>query len=338
MSARTVESDEDDDRPRLPERTVLPINTRSRKSARYWPNAAELYHPFSGRVQRLGYLSVSAEQISQALRAQRCPTNKEIRPFFDVRTFNVVAYMAERWSWEELVNESAKEILSAEHDQQKTFYLGKKVSTTLQLDLLTSKIKKGGFKVAVFGTSTTCLFQSGSIDVCAKRTYHIEERLVEKNGILEKKSIEVPHDSRKQFQNLTMEVACNVWAQALLDLVYDFITSEISQTGLPRFHIPKFRFVELAIALEHSALDAGNQKDAVFLVEEVIGEDQQGLFRKYLNNVSLVPLAMKCDEDTLRAKFLAFTQHVQYWKTKKQVFVSDYQGKQYILQRLKAEI
>ena len=37
---------------------------------------------------------------------------------------------------------------------------------------------------------------------------------------------------------------------------------------------------------------------------------------------------MKTRKDEERAKFLAFSQHVQYWKTKKQVFVSDYQGKQ----------
>ena len=83
--------------------------------------------------------------------------------------------------------------------------------------------------------------------------------------------------------------------------------------------------------MEHLALNAGNQKDVVFLVEEVIKGDQQGPFRKCLNNVSPVPLAMNCNKDNIQAKFLAFTQHVQYWKTKKQVFVSDYQGKQCIM-------
>lgn len=116
--------------------------------------------------------------------------------------FNVVAYLAKRWSWDKLIDESAKEVQSAGQDQQKTFYLGEKSSTTLQLDLSTSKTKKGGFKVAAFGTLTTSLFQSDSIDICAKHTYHVKERLIEKNGILEEKSMEVPHDSCKQFQNL----------------------------------------------------------------------------------------------------------------------------------------
>jgi Alpha-kinase family len=107
----------------------------------------------------------------------------------------------------------------------------------------------------------------------------------------------------------------------LLDLVYKFI----SEDGQSPFHIPKFRFVESALAME-SSLDDGKKNNAVFLVEEVIAEENQGPFRKYLNNVSPIPLMMTSKEDEERAMFLAFSQHVQYWKTKKQVFVSDYQG------------
>ena len=52
---------------------------------------------------------------------------------------------------------------------------------------------------------------------------------------------------------------------------------------------------------------------------------------KYLNNVSPEPLVMATKEDEEQAKFLAFSQHVQYWKTKKHMFVSEYQGKQPML-------
>ena len=68
-----------------------------------------------------------------------------------------------------------------------------------------------------------------------------------------------------------------------------------------------------------------------FLLEEVIDPNKEGLFRKFLNNVLLEPLVMKTKDDEEQARFLAFSQHVQYWKTKKQVFVSDYQGKQSII-------
>jgi hypothetical protein len=246
--------------------------------------------------------------------------------------FNVLAYPVERWKWVDLINEpDSQPSLSTHQEPMKTFYLEKNpLSTTLQLDLSPSRIKKGGFKIAAFGTCTTSLFKSSiTQDICAKRTYHVVERVTVSdspaNGSLVTTCIDVLHDSRKQFQNLAMEVACIVWAQALLDDVYDFITKGIGRLGKPPFQVPPFRFVESALAVEVSP----DQKAAVFLVEEVIAEDQQGPFRKYLNNVSPVPLMMSRKEDEDHTSFLAFTQHVQYWKTKKQAFVSDYQGKQF---------
>jgi hypothetical protein len=240
----------------------------------------------------------------------------------DLSTFNVLAYPVECWSWDDLVIESTKPSSSVGQGHEKLFYLGQKpLSTTLRLDLSASKVKKGGFKIAAFGTSTTNLFKSNGMDICAKRTYHINERVIEKNGTLTMESVNIPYDGRKQFQNLSMEITCTVWAQALLDLVYSFI----SQEGQPPFNLPKFRFVESALAMERS-LEDSKQNNVVFLVEEVIAEEKQVPFRKYLNNVSPIPLMMTCKEDEDRAMFLAFSQHVQYWKTKKQVFVSDYQG------------
>ena len=58
--------------------------------------------------------------------------------------------------------------------------------------------------------------------------------------------------------------------------------------------------------MEHSLDDnsRAGQKKAVFLVEEVIADDQEGPFRKYLNNVSPVPLSTNCKEDGDRGKFL----------------------------------
>jgi len=126
-----------------------------------------------------------------------------------------------------------------------------------------------------------------------------------------------------------MEVSCLVWAQALLDIVYDFVKEEADNIMKIPFDIPQFRFVNVAIAIEQS-LSISAVKKTTFLLEEVIDKDTEGPFRKYLNNVSPEPLVMEMKEDEKRAKFLAFSQHVQYWKTKKQVFVSDYQGKQFI--------
>ncbi|KAF8236178.1 hypothetical protein L208DRAFT_1531446 [Tricholoma matsutake] len=123
-----------------------------------------------------------------------------------------------------------------------------------------------------------------------------------------------------------MEVSCLVWAQALLDIVYNFIKGESdseSPTKLP-FHIPQLHFVKVAITIEQSS--STSAKKTTFLIEEVIDENMEGPFRKYLNNVSAEHLVMETKEDEEQANFLAFSQHVQYWKMKKQVFVSDYQG------------
>ena len=107
--------------------------------------------------------------------------------------------------------------------------------------------------------------------------------------------------------------------------MYDFIEESEGPTKLP-FHIPQLCFIWAAIMIEQSLLTS--VKKATFLLEDVIDENMEETFRKYLNNVSPEPLVMKTKEDKERAKFLAFSQHVQYWKTKKQVFVCNYQGKQ----------
>ena len=88
---------------------------------------------------------------------------------------------------------------------------------------------------------------------------------------------------------------------------YVYVVAESS--GQPPFHIPQFWFVELTLVLdlEHlQSLDSRKQKKAVFLVEEVIAEDRQGPFRKYLNNVSPNPLQMTTKKDNDRVRFLAY--------------------------------
>jgi hypothetical protein len=240
-------------------------------------------------------------------------------------TFNVIVYPVECQKWTQLLDNAAEPTKISIDKEENNFYLEKPMTSTLQLDLTTSNIKQGGFKLAAFGTSMPAVFKAGRAEaICAKRTYNAVERVVEVDGSLMKKVVNVPYEGEIQFQHLTMDVSCLVWAQALLDIVYDFIKEESGDpTKLP-FHIPQFRFVEAAIAIEQSSTTT--VKKTSFLLEEVIDKDIEGPFRKYLNNVSPEPLVMETKEDEERANFLAFSQHVQYWKTKKQVFVSDYQG------------
>jgi hypothetical protein len=216
------------------------------------------------------------------------------------------------------------------NEQGSNYYFQNPLTSMLQLDLAISKMKKGGFKLAAFGTSMPAIFNTkakGAEAICAKRAYNTVERIVEVNGFLTTKVVDVPHEGEKQFQCLTMEVTCLVWAQALLGIVYDLIEAETKECGKLPFNIPQFCFVKAAIAIE-----SGPLKRTTFLVEEVIDAGVEGPFRKYINNVSPEPLAMETKEDEDRAKFLAFSQHVQYWKTRKHAFVSDYQGKTFNLQ------
>lgn len=236
-------------------------------------------------------------------------------------TFNVVVHPVEHRTWAQLLDGP---IQTSTDKAKNDFYLGKPLTSMLQLDLATSNMKKGGFKLAAFGTSIPAIFDLET--VCAKRTYNAMERIVEIDGSLTKKVVNIPYEGEKQFQNLMMEVSCHVWAQALLNMVYDFIAEEAKKTMNLPMHIPQLRFVKAAIAIEQSS--STSVKKTTFLLEEVIDTTIEGPFRKYLNNVSPEPLVMKTKEDEKRAEFLAFSQHVQYWKTKKQVFVSDYQGKQ----------
>ncbi|KAI0290099.1 alpha-kinase family-domain-containing protein [Multifurca ochricompacta] len=125
-----------------------------------------------------------------------------------------------------------------------------------------------------------------------------------------------------------MEIACLVWAHVLLNLVYKFVDKSITSHGVPPFQIPRMCFVEASLAIEHVTSEFDEAR--AFLLEEVIGGDE-GHFRKYLNNVSAAPVSFTNEDDEEQAEFLAFSQHVQYFKTKKMAFVADYQGGNSIL-------
>ena len=90
---------------------------------------------------------------------------------------------------------------------------------------------------------------------------------------------------------------------------------------IPYDGIPQMRFVKAGLAIEQ--VNEGERH--CFLLEEVIPESE-GSFRKYLNNTSAVPCHFTGEDDNYRAEFLAFAQHVQYFKTKKRAYVADFQG------------
>jgi hypothetical protein len=100
-----------------------------------------------------------------------------------------------------------------------------------------------------------------------------------------------------------------------MELVYNFI----GEFGTTPFEIPKMRFVQSALVVAEGGHDT-------YMVEEVIDEAVDGKFVKYIGNSSAVPNEFEHDELADRAAFLAFCQHVQYWKTQEMAFIGDFQG------------
>ncbi|KAF8059518.1 hypothetical protein FPV67DRAFT_1564953 [Lyophyllum atratum] len=262
-------------------------------------------------------LSPTTRRLGDALRSQQLPTAKDVQSLFDLKAIHVTIYPVEHHTLSQLL-----EMCSGKNLVNHKAYLGPPGEATLQLELSSKKQKKGGFKLSSFGTASRPLFGQ-SRDVCAKQTYYEKSGSVRSKGKEIQVTQNIPHDGRTQAQNLTMEIACLAWARVLLDLVYAFVEKGIQAKGKPPpFYIPQLRFVDAALAVEHA--DSAKESQ-VFLLEEVIGGEREGAFRKYMNNVSPVPLPLSDKEDQERALFLAFSQHVQYFKTRKLVFVSDYQ-------------
>ncbi|KAG1887168.1 hypothetical protein F4604DRAFT_1916981 [Suillus subluteus] len=126
------------------------------------------------------------------------------------------------------------------------------------------------------------------------------------------------------------------WSKSLLKLTYDFIDRSIaSSPEPPPFTVPRVRFVEAGLALCHNqggskpGAKTGSTR-AVFLLEELI-EGGDDMFVKFIHNMDTNPLLDELDYGYDIAEFFVFTQHVQYVKTGKLAFISDYQGSTVLL-------
>jgi hypothetical protein len=177
-----------------------------------------------------------------------------------------------------------------------------------------AKIRYGTFKLA-FPATTTEVVVGTTRSVCLKQVFY-------SSGDLRK-----PCDEATQVKELTIEMACLIWAEQLLGLVYHFISETGLSQGEPSSstsfapQVPQFRFVGCGLAFS-------DDRNHIFLVEELINRSE-GPFYKFINNRSACPLfelLPKDEEYQTRARFLAFAQHVQYVKTEGMVYFSDLQG------------
>ena len=181
----------------------------------------------------------------------------------------------------------------------------------LSINFDSSASKKGAFKVAYFGTSSVALmpvseFKSASDAnrVCAKFCF-----------MMDNMGREQPCLPSNQVRKLLMELRCLSWAHALMTLVYSFVDS----FETPPIKVPNVAFVAAALAIgQHTTKEKGH----VLLLEQPI----QGTFRKFIHNASATILPIEDPNMRNIAEFLSFSQHVQYYKTKKLAFISDFQG------------
>ncbi|KAG1780220.1 hypothetical protein EV702DRAFT_1043073 [Suillus placidus] len=107
------------------------------------------------------------------------------------------------------------------------------------------------------------------------------------------------------------------WSKSLLKLTYDFIDHSIASSPQPPpFAVPR--------GGSKPGAKTGSTR-AVFLLEELI-EGGDDMFVKFIHNMDTNPLLDELDYGYDMAEFFVFTQHVQYVKTGKLAFISDYQG------------
>ena len=141
--------------------------------------------------------------------------------------------------------------------------------------------------------------------VCIKQVYESHHS----GGILR---LQGPEEARA----ILPEAICLLFAGALLNMTYSFMDRQENLLGSPPFSVPKVRFVHSMVAIVHG------DKDKAFLIEEYISAP----FSKYVNNSKPAPV-QGLEGPTLElAHFLCFAQHVQYEKSPKLAYTSDFQG------------
>ena len=259
------------------------------------------------------------ESMRQALQAQTAPSGQMVKTiraylflkskknhsnYFTVNGINIkcTVYPTANTTFSELVA------------QPRAFDAIGDCSGSLDFTLMYSlkaKPKYGAFKQAIFGyVDRPALWNSTSVAI--KQCFYMSP-LTGSRRVL--------YDKHTQLTKLTAEINCLHWASALMGLVYDFINDHIATNGLSpseSFPIPNdMVFVKSALAISDQE---------VFLLEEVINEEIEGPFIKYIGNGSVKPYDFLEGEQCRRGEFLSFCQHVQFLKTKGLAFVGDFQG------------
>ncbi|KAL4072558.1 hypothetical protein V8B97DRAFT_2023342 [Scleroderma yunnanense] len=139
---------------------------------------------------------------------------------------------------------------------------------------------------------------------------------------------------KEEFRRLYCEANVLYWAKALLKMMYNYIDSSMNEADKPPFEIPHLCFIDTGLLLVYSnrpntSKGPGNTQtgmvSTVYLAEELIPLSNDVDFMKYIHNGNAASCWLANATANEIMEFLAFTQHVQYFKTGSQVYISDYQ-------------
>lgn len=114
---------------------------------------------------------------------------------------------------------------------------------------------------------------------------------------------------------LSAEINYHCWASALMGI--DFVDKYIQTHGHSSFMILRMHFIKNALAIVDTTHNT-------YMVKEVIDEAVHGAFVKYIGNGSVKPYEFLDSPAAYWAEFLAFSQYVQYLKTKGLAFIEEF--------------
>ncbi|KAJ7116196.1 hypothetical protein C8R43DRAFT_1154884 [Mycena crocata] len=242
---------------------------------------------------------------------------------------------SERIEFFQIQNQPLNELLSSENCQGFVCVPANAYQGSLGIENA-NYLGIGTFKTAQPGYLTLVHFPTDGLGiqpnegVAVKRMYVRTAKPTERNPEGWMITRFMPAD---EFRKTIMEANVLAWAVSLMTFTYSFIHHFIANSSDPLpFDIPEVRFVHAGVALvhEHITTPTAGSKSTIlrsYLIEEKINEAQDG-FYKFINNGSAVPLQHSDASEYLSVlgRFLAFTQHVQYYKSGGMVYLSDLQG------------
>ena len=241
----------------------------------------------------------------------------------DHTTINFTVYKPQVLSFDDLLTKSSLLL-----DPSSSVYSALRTSISYSSK---ANIHYGVFKLAFAGNSTSRVFRSldsnspGGESLCLKQAYYLSTQSGNRK----------PYDAASQIPRLVVDICCLVWADQLMQLVYRFIedhdqaaqASSASTTSSTSESQKDSRPLVPALHFTSSGLAFSDDRNTIYLVEELIDAKIEGRYVKYVSNALPKPLSYLPDEEYINvANFLCFSQHVQYMRTKL-AYVSDFQGK-----------